>query len=211
MKSSHLKSLGKNLYEFSEQYFYGEPVHIYLIEQENVLIIIDGPDASKPTIDLLQSFNKPLLFLITHGPCTRGIGNIAKVLPSKVMMYKEDFGNPWLTLPTSMIEPFPRSPYEITKDLVAIHTPGHSKGHACYFFSSDNNYLFTGDAVQGTKDGNVLDIFNSGTDWNTKKNIESLTHLMQNYKFDTILPFHYEIIWENARKKLIQELGKIGH
>lgn len=69
------------------------------------------------------------------------------------------------------------------RDVVAIHTPGHSPGHCC-FFELQRGYLYTGDLVYL----GCLDAFYPSTDpmqfWESIKKIKTLD-------FTDIMPGHY--------------------
>lgn len=89
------------------------------------------------------------------------------------------------------------------KHLNIIHTPGHTPGSAT-LFDSRNKVLFTGDHVEG-KDAQIKDfvIDNDGHEGDVKQRLASAKALLK-FDFDMILPFHYQMIRENAKQALEQ-------
>lgn len=71
------------------------------------------------------------------------------------------------------------------RNLMVLHTPGHSPGHCC-FYEAERGYLFSGDLIYK----GCLDMFYLTTDpllfWQSVKKI-------QNYDINRILPGHHQL------------------
>ena len=68
---------------------------------------------------------------------------------------------------------------------------------------SKNKILFTGDHVQGTKEGEIRDFIkeDDGVSGDPKTRLTSAKKLLT-YDFNMILPFHYEMIRKDGKKRL---------
>jgi glyoxylase-like metal-dependent hydrolase (beta-lactamase superfamily II)/ferredoxin len=77
---------------------------------------------------------------------------------------------------------------EIGPGLVAIPTPGHTKGSVMYLL--DGRYLFTGDSLAWSHELNDLTAFRSACWWSWSAQADSLERLALNHRFSWILPGH---------------------
>ena len=76
---------------------------------------------------------------------------------------------------------------QITEDLLAIPTPGHTKGHFCYLYK--NKFLFTGDHLcYSNSRGHLIGFKNHC--WYSVKELRSSIEKLKSYKFNYILPGH---------------------
>lgn len=71
------------------------------------------------------------------------------------------------------------------RNLIVIHTPGHSPGHCC-FYEPDRNYLFSGDLIYR----GCLDVFYPSTD--PALFLQSVRKI-QPFSIDRILPGHHAL------------------
>ncbi len=71
------------------------------------------------------------------------------------------------------------------RELIVLHTPGHSPGHCC-FYEPERKYLYSGDLIYSGR----LDVFYPTTDpqlfWRSVKRIQSL-------ELSRILPGHHQL------------------
>ena len=77
---------------------------------------------------------------------------------------------------------------EIGPGLVAIPTPGHTKGSVMYLL--DGRYLFSGDSLAWSHDLNDLTAFRSACWWSWSAQADSLERLALNHGFRWVLPGH---------------------
>lgn len=82
------------------------------------------------------------------------------------------------------------------RELLVIHTPGHSPGHIC-IYEKDRGYLFTGDLIYK---GTLYAFFPSTSPENYFKSIKKISDL--DY-INKILPGHNDI---NIKKEIISEI-----
>ena len=80
-----------------------------------------------------------------------------------------------------------QQPIELDHDLVAIPTPGHTRGHVVYLYRG--KFLFTGDHLAWSPNRNTLTAFRSATWYSWGEQIESMKKLLD-YDFEWVLPGH---------------------
>jgi glyoxylase-like metal-dependent hydrolase (beta-lactamase superfamily II)/ferredoxin len=80
-----------------------------------------------------------------------------------------------------------QQPIELDHDLVAIPTPGHTRGHVVYLYR--RKFLFTGDHLAWSPNRNTLTAFRSATWYSWGEQIESMKKLLD-YDFEWVLPGH---------------------
>lgn len=193
--------LHEHIYKINGQYFYGEPVHIYLINLEDKVLLFDIPTYSDGVKEFILSFNKPVSAILSHGSC--GIEDGTKwqeAINLKVYAHREDENHPWIRMKPDVL--FTTVP-EFGEHVKVIHTPGHSAGSICVLDTSTKS-LFTGDTIYGDKNGNIRDITKERQSYyeNIEDRIQSCKSLL-NYDFENVYPFHYNII-EGSGKQALQ-------
>ena len=95
-----------------------------------------------------------------------------------------------------------QQPIELDHDLVAIPTPGHTRGHVVYLYR--RKFLFTGDHLAWSLNRNTLTAFRSATWYSWGEQIESMKKLLD-YDFEWVLPGHgdmYHVDVETMRRHL---------
>lgn len=201
-----LTKIDTNIYRFNNQFFYGEKVGTYLMDLEDKAVLFDLPTYSKEIELYLQSLNKPLTAILSHGPCGIKDGKVwQKKLNLQVYLHKLDINNEWLLLKPD--HTFTYSP-SIDKSLEIIQTPGHSPGSVC-LLHKDSKSLFTGDTFAGNPDGSVRNFLKDpDASGDLQQRLESCKKLRK-LDFDKVLPFHYEMILKNAKVALQKFVGKI--
>ena len=194
-----LTKIDKNVYRFNNQFFYGEEVGTYLIGLQDKVVLFDLPTYSEKIETYLRILNKPLLAILSHGPCGIEDGKIwQKKLGLQVYLHQLDIDNEWLELKPD--HTFVKPPY-IDKSLEIIYTPGHSSGSIC-LLHKDTKTLFTGDTFSGNKNGNVRNFLKDPeASGDLQLRLKSCKKLMQ-LTFDKVLPFHYEMILSNTKASL---------
>jgi len=78
-------------------------------------------------------------------------------------------------------------PVELDTDLIAIPTPGHTRGHVVYLYRQ--KFLFTGDHLAWSPDRNTLTAFRSVAWYSWPEQIRSMKKLVD-YDFEWVLPGH---------------------
>jgi glyoxylase-like metal-dependent hydrolase (beta-lactamase superfamily II) len=189
-----------NVGRLQSQYFYSEPVGVYVIETPETLVLFDLPTYSEEIEEYLASFRKPIVTLLSHGSC--GIADGTKwqqKLHVKVFLHEADRNHDWLRMKPDVLF---SEPPNIAGTLEVIHTPGHSSGSVCLLDKATKT-LFTGDTIYDTKDGKIRDFMaeKEGSPQELAERFKSTQKLLT-VDFESILPFHYEMILVRAREAL---------
>lgn len=200
--------IADNVYRFPNQKFYTEAVGSYLIEEDDFILLIDGPQQlTEEHEDFLESFGKPIRVFLSH-ESTGGDGKVLQEkFGAKIYLHKADKNGNWLKVkPDVLIE----DGFEFDKNLKVIHVPGHTPGSSV-LFDQKNKIMFAGDHIDGTSRGEIRDFIdnNDGQEGDIKQRFES-TKTLLSYDFEKILPFHAEMILENAKEKLQTFITKHG-
>lgn len=192
------KRINELAFRFNGQYFYGEEVNTYLINLKDQIVLFDIPTYSREIEEYLNSFKKPLIALLSHGSCGIADGSIWQdKVGLKVYLQKKDKSSEWLKMKPDIL--FSEPPW-ISDSLEVILTPGHTPGSICLYEKTAKT-IFTGDTFGGEKNGEVYDFFKKDGFGDLNKRFNSCKRLMD-YDFKRVLPFHYEMILENAKDSL---------
>ena len=84
----------------------------------------------------------------------------------------------------------------LDRDLVAIPTPGHTRGHVVLLYK--NKYLFTGDHLAWSPERQTLTAFRSVCWYSWSEQIRSMAKLLH-YGFEWVLPGHGRIHQDTAQ------------
>lgn len=79
---------------------------------------------------------------------------------------------------------------QLDRDLIAIPTPGHTRGHSVLLYK--NQYLFTGDHLAWSPERETLTAFRSVCWYSWDEQIRSMEKLLH-YNFEWVLPGHGRI------------------
>lgn len=192
-----LEKINPIISRISNQYFYGSEVGVYIIELQNQIILFDLPTYSQELKSLLQVYKKPINAILSHGSCGISDGSKwQKGLGIKVYLHEADKHSNWLRMKPDIL--YTDIPY-FDKSIEIIHTPGHSKGSIC-LLEKTSNTLFVGDTVGGKKD-EIRDFTIEDHNDDIGQRIESCRKLLE-YDFESILPFHYEMILKGGKEAI---------
>jgi glyoxylase-like metal-dependent hydrolase (beta-lactamase superfamily II)/ferredoxin len=81
-------------------------------------------------------------------------------------------------------------PSEVAPQIVAIPTPGHTRGHVCYLYR--DKFLFTGDHLAWSPNRETLIAFRDACWYSWSRQTESMARLLD-YRFEWVLPGHGRI------------------
>lgn len=183
-----VEKIDDNTYAISE-YHHWEQVHSYLLLGADQALLIDtglGVAPMRPVVEALTKLPVQVVTTHVHWDHIGGHGefdqravhaleapwlNGAFPLPPQVVRnnltrepcsfppgFSPDTYRVFQGIPTRILQDGDRIELGI-RSLVALHTPGHSPGHLC-FFEPKRGWLFTGDLAYGGK----LDMFYPSTD-----------------------------------------------
>jgi glyoxylase-like metal-dependent hydrolase (beta-lactamase superfamily II)/ferredoxin len=86
-------------------------------------------------------------------------------------------------------------PQQLAGDLIAIPTPGHTRGHVVFLYR--NKFLFTGDHLAWSPERKTLTAFRSVAWYSWPEQIRSMEKLL-GYDFEWVLPGHGHIYHDST-------------
>jgi len=133
--------------------------HAYLLKHENGNILFYNTDDSA-SLDLIEMEGGFAYQVLSHrdesGP---NLSKLKKRFGSKLVA--SEMEAPFLSIDVDVMLSDPMSSFsDAHKDVVVLHTPGHTNGSLCFYYKSpvtDLLYLFTGDTLW--KNGNAWNTF----------------------------------------------------
>lgn len=206
-----VKKIARNVYQFPIQQFFGEPVRAYALEEPDFIYCFDIPQDTEHNTRFLKKLGKPIRIIMSHGSTSNGFestrGSLRRDgLDVQVWLHERDQLNSWLTIePDELLTGENR---QLSENLTLVVTPGHTKGGVCLFAGVERGFMFTGDTLGGTANGDIRPFFLKTNDLDPKIFFVSLRKLLD-YQFEYMYPFHYYPI-EDARNKLEQFIDEEG-
>ncbi len=190
-------------YRFPNQIFYESAVGSYLIEDDDSLVIVDGPQQlDDGRLDFILSFNKPIKIFLTHGP-TAGAANLLQERHgAQVFLHKADKKNSWLTIKPDVL--FDKE-FSISKNIRVLFTPGHSPGSSS-LFDERSKIVFTGDQLAGVDNSTLAPYEKSMRDRGPRSLWDESVQKVAALKPTMLLPFHYSMILNGLQQTLEQNL-----
>ena len=161
----------------------------YLIrrpEDEGGNILIDSPRFATQLVKRLTAMGGIKQMLLTHRDDVADHRLFVDKFRAERTMHKDD-GATRLGIEKVLQG---EDPVELSKDLLAIPTPGHTRGHVVYLYR--RKYLFTGDHLAWSPNRKTLTAFRSVAWYSWTEQIRSMKKLLA-YDFEWVLPGHGDI------------------
>jgi glyoxylase-like metal-dependent hydrolase (beta-lactamase superfamily II)/ferredoxin len=161
----------------------------YLIrrpESEGGNVLIDSPRFATQLIRRITSMGGIKQMLLTHKDDVADHRLFADKFGAERMMHADD-GAARLGIEQVLQG---EDPIELSRDLLAIPTPGHTRGHVVYLYR--RKYLFTGDHLAWSPNRKTLTAFRSVAWYSWAEQIRSMKKLLA-YDFEWVLPGHGDI------------------
>ncbi len=167
----------------SESSFGGWSYLIARPENEGGNVLIDSPRFATQLIKRLTGLGGVKRMLLTHKDDIADHRLFAERFGCTRTMHAEDgAGRLGIEQVLQGIEPI-----ELDRDLIAVPTPGHTRGHVVYLYQ--RKFLFTGDHLAWSPARNTLTAFRSVAWYSWTEQIRSMTKLLD-YEFEWVLPGH---------------------
>jgi glyoxylase-like metal-dependent hydrolase (beta-lactamase superfamily II) len=161
----------------------------YLIrrpESEGGNLLIDSPRFATQLVKRLTAMGGIKQMLLTHKDDVADHRLFAETFGAGRTMHADD-GAARLGIEEILQG---EEPVELSSDLLAIPTPGHTRGHVVYLYR--RKYLFTGDHLAWSKDRQTLTAFRSVAWYSWTEQIRSMKKLLTS-DFEWVLPGHGDI------------------
>ncbi len=193
--------ISNRAYKFPDQKFYSSNVGSYLIEEEDFILLVDGPQKIDEEIeDFILSFDKAIKIFLTHGPTGGETPLLQKKFDARIYLHAADKDNEWLN---HKIDNYFSNNFDFSKTLKVFHTPGHSPGSSV-LIDTKHYMLFSGDSLSN-KNNQIFNFLKKDTHSdNVIEQLNSLKNLSKNFDFNSVFPFHYEPILHKGKEKLLK-------
>jgi glyoxylase-like metal-dependent hydrolase (beta-lactamase superfamily II) len=170
----------------------------YLIRRPEGNLLVDSPRFASQLVKQIAAMGGVDRMLLTHKDDIAAHQLFRERFGSVRTMHKDD-GAARLNL-EQVIEG--EYPVLLSDDLIAIPTPGHTRGHVVFLYKK--KFLFTGDHLAWSPRRNTLTAFRSVAWYSWPEQIRSMEKLLA-YDFEWVLPghgdMHHDSI-ENMKKHL---------
>ena len=156
----------------------------YLIERAAGNVVVDSPRAAGPLLKALAARGGVSTLFLTHRDDVADHAAFRDRFGCERVLHRDD-----ITLGTRGVErPLIGSdPVRLAGDLVAIPTPGHTRGHAVLLYRE--KFLFTGDHLAWSARRGHLIAFRDANWYSWPETIRSMERLLD-YRFEWVLPGH---------------------
>lgn len=156
----------------------------YLLRREDGNVLVDSPRAAAPLLRAIQRLGGVRRLFLTHGDDVADHRRLAEAFGCTRILHEGDIGPG-----TSAVEHIlrGRDPVDLAPGLTIIPVPGHTRGSAALL--ADDMFLFTGDHVWGSEDGQGLSASRSVCWYSWPEQRRSLERLLD-LRFEWVLPGH---------------------
>jgi glyoxylase-like metal-dependent hydrolase (beta-lactamase superfamily II)/ferredoxin len=158
----------------------------YLIERPEGNVLVDSPRAAGPLLSALEARSGVATMFLTHRDDVADHAAFRKRFGCVRVLHEDD-----VTASTRDVERRIRGlePVSLAEDLIAIPTPGHTRGHAVLLYRE--RYLFSGDHLAWSRRRGHLVAFRDANWYSWPETIRSMERLLD-YSFEWVLPGHGE-------------------
>jgi len=162
----------------------------YFVERPEGNVLVDSPRAAGPLLAALEARGGVATLFLTHRDDVADHEELRRRFGCERILHEND-----VTAATRGVEKRLRGldPVRLGDDLVAIPTPGHTRGHAVLLYR--DRFLFTGDHLAWSRRRGRLVAFRDACWYSWDEQIRSMERLLD-HSFEWVLPGHGE--WHHA-------------
>lgn len=167
---------------FASESSYGASSYLIVRPEGNVLI--DSPRFAGPLVKRIERLGGIELMFLTHRDDVADHQKWARHFGARRILHRDD-----VTKSTSSIERVlnGRDAIKLDNDLLAIPTPGHTRGHTVLLYR--DRYLFSGDHLWWSEAHDSLNASQSVCWYSWAEQTRSMERLLD-YQFEWVLPGH---------------------
>ena len=156
----------------------------YFIERPAGNVLVDSPRAAGPLLSALAARGGVSTLFLTHRDDVADHEAFRARFGCQRILHEADVvpGTRGIERRLVGVEPV-----ELAEDLLAIPTPGHTRGHAVLLYR--NKYLFTGDHLAWSRRQGRLVAFRDACWYSWEEQVRSMEQLLD-YRFEWVLPGH---------------------
>jgi glyoxylase-like metal-dependent hydrolase (beta-lactamase superfamily II)/ferredoxin len=159
----------------------------YLVRRDDGNVLVDSPRAARPLMDRIEALGGVRTMFLTHRDDVADHARFARRFGCERVMHSRDVGDDTRAV-ERRIEG--GDPMHLAADLVAIPTPGHTRGSMVLLVGG--TFLFTGDHVWASEDGEDGERLEAGRDvcwYSWAEQTRSMEKLLA-FDFEWVLPGH---------------------
>jgi glyoxylase-like metal-dependent hydrolase (beta-lactamase superfamily II)/ferredoxin len=158
----------------------------YFVEREDGNLLVDSPRAAGPLLKDLERRGGVATMFLTHKDDVADHEAFRRRFGCQRVLHAADVSAATRTLEVERrLEG--EEPVALAHDLLAIPTPGHTRGHAVLLYRG--RYLFTGDHLAWSQRRGQLVAFRDANWYSWPETIRSMERLLA-YDFEWVLPGH---------------------
>ncbi|HEY6802116.1 MAG TPA: MBL fold metallo-hydrolase [Pyrinomonadaceae bacterium] len=165
----------------------------YLIQRPNGNVLIDSPRFASQLVKRITGMGGVETMLLTHKDDVAAHQSFRERFGTKRTMHRDD--GAVRRGVERVLEG--EDPVELGDDLIAIPTPGHTRGHVVFLYKK--KFLFTGDHLAWTPRRQTLTAFRSVAWYSWPDQIRSMEKLLA-YDFEWVLPGHGDMHHDSVEK-----------
>jgi glyoxylase-like metal-dependent hydrolase (beta-lactamase superfamily II)/ferredoxin len=178
------EAIDQNVYfcGFASESSYGASTYLIVRPEGNVLI--DSPRFATPLVKSIEKLGGVGLMFLTHRDDVADHEKWATHFGAERILHRDD-----ISRSTSGVERVltGRDAVELDDDLLAIPTPGHTRGHTVLLYR--DQYLFSGDHLWWSTGYDSLNASQSVCWYSWTEQTRSMERLLD-YQFEWVLPGH---------------------
>ncbi len=167
---------------FASESSYGASSYLIVRPEGNVLI--DSPRFASPLVKRIEKLGGVRLMFLTHRDDVADHKKWAGHFGAERVMHRDDIGRSLTGVERVLTG---REAVRLDDDLLAIPTPGHTRGHTVLLYR--NHYLFSGDHLWWSEAYKSLHASESVCWYSWPEQIRSMEVLL-NCRFEWVLPGH---------------------
>jgi len=174
----------------------------WLIERPEGNVLVDSPRAANPLVKEIERRGGVRLLFLTHKDDVADHAALARRFGCERILHERD-----VTSDTRGVERqlSGDEPVALAPDLVAIPTPGHTRGHSALLYRE--RFLFTGDHLAWSQKRGGLIAFRDACWYSWTEQIRSMEKLLD-FRFEWVLPGHGARYHAPSPEAMRDELAK---
>jgi len=156
----------------------------WFVERPEGNVLVDSPRAANPLLAALESRGGVARLFLTHRDDVADHAAFARRFGCERILHERDVTGETRSVERKLAgdEAIP-----LSEDLLAIPTPGHTRGHAVLLYR--DKFLFTGDHLAWSERRNGLVAFRDACWYSWTEQIRSMERLLD-FRFEWVLPGH---------------------
>jgi glyoxylase-like metal-dependent hydrolase (beta-lactamase superfamily II)/ferredoxin len=173
----------------------------YLVKRAAGNVLVDSPRAARPLMERIASLGGVATMFLSHRDDVADHAKYARRFGCSRVLHAADVGHDTRAVERRVERD---AAVELAPDLLAIPVPGHTRGSMVLLY---HEFLFTGDHLWGSEDGDGLDAGRSVCWYSWPEQTRSMEKLLA-FDFEWVLPGHGPRFHAPARR-MREELEKL--